>query len=86
MKLNSIIVVVKFSSVLLASSFFLMGMLVNSEPVILISGIYIISYIIYRKINQIHMQYTAFKNLPKQFKDLSTKFNDKKNNENKGYQ
>ena len=32
------------------------------------------------------MQYTAFKNLPKQFKDLSTKFNDKKNNENKGYQ
>jgi len=92
---KSILVVVKFSFVLVTSTIFVVGMALNNESVIGISGIVLIGYILYRKIDQLHKQYSIFKQIPSYIKQMVSSGDftniykskkDIKNEDERGYQ
>lgn len=67
---NSIIVILKYSFVLLSSTFFFIGLALGNELVLGIFGMSIITYILYRKFNQLNTQYKIFREMPQELRDM----------------
>ena len=72
---DSIKVILKFSVILVSSTVFTIGMLMNHKYMTGISGGILISILIYRKFNQVRIQHMAFMSLPKELREQMLKGN-----------
>jgi hypothetical protein len=80
---KSIIIIITYFSVFLAFSLFIFAIILNIEPLALFCGVYIIGFLLYRKINKLYSEVKLYKNLPLKIKDINKlKLDDVK----KGYQ
>lgn len=68
--LKSFEVVLKFSFALICGTVFTIGMIINNETVAGISGTLLIALVIYRKIDQLHKQYSILKQIPRHIRDM----------------
>ena len=79
--------IIKFSITLLSGTFFIVGLAIDNESVIGISGIAILTMLIYRKMNQVRLQYMAFQKIPEQMRNMMMKaFAENDDDDKRGYQ
>jgi len=91
--IKSLNVIIKFSYAVVSSTLFTVGLALDNELLTGISGMALISLLIFRKMNQTRIQYNTFKQIPDQIKKIMTsgEFSDifkdlNMNDDKKGYQ
>jgi len=93
--IKSLEVIAKFSYLVSTTTIFFMGLIINNELIVGVSGIMLLIYLVYRKINQLYMQMYMIKNIPTSFKSMMESHGmdifeenqeKKKNYDERGYQ